>query len=144
NRIRRIDAGGVITTIAGVGPSGFAGDGGLATDADLFGPGALAFDHAGNLYVADANNNRIRRIDAAGVITTVAGTGDMGPAGDGGPATAAQLFQPNGVALDTLGNIYIADTGNNLIRRIDSAGIITTVAGTGYGGYTGDGVAATS
>ncbi len=130
HRIRRIDAAGAITTFAGTGESGFSGDGGPATQAQLSSPGGAALDEAGNLYIADNGNQRIRRVDAAGTIATVAGTGESGFDGDGGPVTQALLSGPRGVAVDKEGNFYIADSGNHRIRRVDSAGIVTTVAGT--------------
>ena len=121
----------VITTVAGTGERGFGGDGGPATAALLAGPVDVALDGAGNLFIADGPNHRVRRVDAAtGVITTVAGTGEGGFGGDGGPATAAQLGFPSDVALDGAGNLFIASGGR--VRRVDAAtGIITTVAGTG-------------
>ena len=147
-RIRKVDAAGVISTVAGAGTRGYGGDGGAATEAQL-GPRGVALDGAGNLYIADQNNHRIRKVDAAGVISTVAGDGTRGSGGDGGPAVAAQLDLPNGVALDGLGNLYIADTGNHRIRKVDAAGVISTVAGDGEvgfgaGGYGGDGGPATA
>jgi sugar lactone lactonase YvrE len=141
NRVRVVDANGVITTFAGTGTAGSAGDGGLATSAQLAGPSGVAVDGAGNVFVADTVNSRIRRIDPAGVITTVAGT-TSGSSGDGGPATSAQLMLPFAVALDGAGSLYIADTANQTIRRVDPAGIITTVAGTTLGNI-GDGGLAT-
>ena len=135
--IRRIDAGGVITTIAGTGVRGFSGDGGPATEAQFATPTDLAADGSGNLYVADSANHRIRRIDAGGVITTIAGTGVRGFSGDGGPATEAQIAAPGGLALDGSGNLYVADSGNNRIRRIDAEGVVTTIAGSGPGFYLG-------
>lgn len=144
--IRRVDkATGIITTVAGNGTSGYSGDGGLATAARLSYPNSVAVDGAGNLYIADEANERIRRVDkATGLITTVAGTGDWGYSGDGGPATAAQFNSPYGITLDGSGNIYFADYGNYCFRRIDKAtGIITTVAGNGTMGYSGDGGPAT-
>ncbi len=146
---------GTITTIAGTGTFGLSGDGGPAISAQFAGPTALAFDGAGNLYVADQSNSRIRQVAAkTGVITTVAGSQQSGYSGDGGPATSAQLNLPNGVAADSGGNLYIADSFNNVIRKVNASnGIISTVAGNGYGasqvgaytgGYTGDGGPATS
>lgn len=131
----------IITTVAGTGGKGFAGDGGPATEARLNGPFDLAFDRAGNLYFSDTFNHRIRRIDArTGVIATVAGTGEAGYAGDRGPATGAALNEPYGIVLDRVGNIYTADRLNRRVRRIDAAsGIITTIAGTGEAAYSGDG-----
>ena len=146
-RVRRVDAiTGVITTVAGTGTRGFSGDGGPATHAQLDTPVGVAVDAAGNLFIADDTNNRIRKVDVTtGVITTVAGTGTGGFSGDGGPATGAQLAAPIGVAVDAAGNLFIADTGNQRVRRVDAAtGVITTVAGTGTGGFAGDGGFATS
>ena len=142
-QIRRIDTGGVITTIAGTGERGYSGDGGPATEAQLVGPSGLLVDGSGNLYVTDLFNNRIRRIDAEGVITTIAGTGERGYSGDGGPAAEAQLAWPSGLLVDGLGNLYVADRANNRIRRIDAEGVITTIAGTGDWGFGGDGGPAT-
>ena len=142
-RIRRIDPEGVITTFAGTGAPGFSGDGGPATEAQFGPPYGLALDGSGNLYVADLGNHRIRRIDPEGVITTIAGTGERGFGGDGGPATEAQLNRPYGLAVDTSGNLYVADQGNRRIRRIDPEGVITTIAGTGEWGFSGDGGPAT-
>jgi len=143
HRIRRVSKG-VITTFAGTGISGFSGDGGLARNAMLSYPVGLVFDSAGNLIVADGGNNRIRRIDTMGTITTIAGTGTAGFSGDGGPALLAELDSPYGLALDTAGNLYFSDILNERVRRIDTGGFITTVAGNGTAGYNGDGIAATS
>ena len=119
NRIRKVDTAGVITTVAGYGPNGFSGDGGPAAAAQLYWPRGVAVDGAGNLYIADYYNNRIRKVDySTGVITTVAGTGMSGYSGDGGLPTEAQLNRPQHVALDGAGNLYIADTLNNRIRRV--------------------------
>ena len=143
HRVRKIDVSGTITTLAGTGAEGYAGDGGPATEARLRYPGGVAVDAAGNVYVADWGNQRIRRIDASGTITTLAGTGARGYAGDGGPATEARLRIPRGVAVDAAGNVYVADEGNHRVRKIDASGTITTVAGTGTRGYAGDGGPAT-
>ena len=144
NRIRRLDANGNITTVAGNGTSAYSGDGGAATNAGLTVLG-VAFDAFGNLYFADYSNSRIRMVDVNGIISTVAGkTSFVHYAGDGGPASNASLYSPSGVALDATGNCYIADGGNNRIRRVDTNGIITTVAGNGGLGYSGDGGAATN
>ncbi len=144
HRIRKVDASGNISTVAGTGSGGFGGDGGAASAAQLNSPAELAVDSAGNLYIADYNNHRIRKIDASGDISTVAGTGTAGFSGDGGAATSAEIANPFGVALDGAGNLYIADTFNNRIRKVDASGNISTVAGTGTGDFSGDGGAATS
>src|SRR6185312_8282860 len=120
----------------------FSGDGGAAISAALDHPAALALDGAGNLYIADTDNHRIRKISGA-TITTVAGNGEQGFSGDGGAATAAGIDSPNGVAVDAAGNIYIADTHNQRIRKV-SNGTISTIAGNGSKSYGGDGGAATS
>ena len=142
-RIRRIDPSGAITTVAGTGVTGYSGDGGPATAAQFDGPRSLAGDAAGNLYVADDNNHRIRRIDPAGLVMTVAGTGVEGSAGDGGPARSAQLNHPRGVAVDGRGAVFIADSMSHRIRMVDPTGVISTVAGCGRQGYGGDGGPAT-
>jgi hypothetical protein len=140
NRIREV-SGGIIATIAGTGAASFSGDGGPAAAAALDYPTALAIDSNGNLYIADTNNSRIREI-SAGLISTVAGNGQQTYSGDGGPAIAAGLDSPNGVAVDAAFNLYIGDTHNQRIRMVAAAtGIITTLAGTGVKGYTGDGAA---
>ena len=138
-RIRKIDATGKISTIAGVGAAGYSGDGGSAILAKLKNPSGIAVDSAGNVFFADMGNNRIRKISASGMITTVAGTGAARFSGDGGPAASAAIKQAEGVAVDSKGNIYVSDTGNNRIRMIDATGIIKTVAGTGAAGFSGDG-----
>ena len=129
----------VISTAAGTGTAGSSGDGGPATGAQVNAPFGVTVDGAGNLYIADWLNNRVRKVDTAGVITTVAGTGARDNWGDFGAATAAALNGPDSVAVDSAGNIYIADSANNKIRRVDTSGIITTIAGTGSPGYNGDG-----
>lgn len=143
NVIRKVNTAGIISTLAGNGTSGFSGDGGAATGAQLAGPDGVAVDKAGNLYIADSGNMRIRKVSAAGIITTVAGSGNCCNEGDGGPATSAQLSFPSGVAVDTAGNLYIADNGDNRIRMVNSASIISTIAGNGGPGYSGDGGSAT-
>jgi sugar lactone lactonase YvrE len=147
-RVRKVDTSGTITTFAGNGTLGFSGDGGPATSAKLYNPSDVAFDGAGNLYIADAFNNRVRKVDTSGTITTVAGTGSKGFSGDGGPATSAKLNYPVALAFDAAGNLYIDDTRNNRIRKVDTAGTITTFAGSGgtgprNGGFSGDGGPAT-
>jgi uncharacterized protein (TIGR03437 family) len=138
NRVRRVSASGIISTVAGNGTTGFSGDGGPATSASLFAPRSVATDTAGNLYIAEAGNNRIRKVSTDGIITTVAGNGVTGSTGDGGPATSASLFGPWSVAVDGAGDIYIGGQDNR-VRKVSTAGIITTVAGNGTYGISGDG-----
>ena len=145
NRIRQINpATGIITTIAGTGAAGFGGDGGLATAAKLKQPFGLAFDKSGNLFFADFGNQRIRRIDTTGKIGTVAGNGIAGFSGDGGKATLASLNYPHYVTFDSAGNLYISDTNNFRVRKVDTTGTITTYAGSGLQGCAGDGSLATA
>ncbi|GAB3690755.1 hypothetical protein GCM10027592_08240 [Spirosoma flavus] len=129
HRICKLDTNGVLTTVAGNGTLGFNGDGGLATAASLARPWGITVDGLGNIFIADTENHRIRKIDTNGIITTVAGTGVSALSGDGGPATAASLNQPRGITTDNQGNLFIADQGNNRIRKIDTNGTIKTVAG---------------
>lgn len=142
--VRRIGTGGLVTTVAGTGTAGSTGDGGPATSARLNSPTRLTFDDEGNLYIADSGNHRIRKVSPTGTISTVAGTGTAGSTGDGGPATSARLRNPYDVAFGPDGSLYIADRGNHRIRRVDPAGTITTVAGTGTAGYNGDDIPATT
>ncbi len=143
-RIRKVAASGVITTVAGTGVAGYNGDGGVATSAQLNYPFSVVVDSSGNLFIDDYGNQRIRKVATSGIITTVAGTGVAGYNGDGGVATSAQLNDPWGVTVDSSGNLFIADYGNQRIRKVATSGIITTVAGTGVAGYNGDGADATS
>lgn len=143
HRIRKVTPSGVISTFAGTGIAGFGGDGGLARNATLSYPSGILFDSAGNMLVSDDGNNRIRKIDTSGIITTIAGTGVASYSGDGGPALAAALDQPWALALDATGNLYFSDILNERVRKIDTAGIITTVAGNGIEGYSGDSGSAT-
>ncbi len=148
NRVRIVAANGVIANLTGNGTAGFSGDGGPAGAAQVNGPRDAAFDAAGNIYIADRDNDRIRRIAPNGIITTVAGSGGRGFSGDGGPALAAELNNPVGVAVDAAGNLYIADALNRRIRKVAPDGIITTFAGTGApvtvsGGDGGPAAAAT-
>jgi sugar lactone lactonase YvrE len=141
NIIRRIDAAsGAISTVAGIGSAAYSGDNAAATSAELNAPSKVVLDAAGNLYIADTGNNRIRYVSAAtGIITTIAGNGTADYKGDGGPATAATLDRPQGLALDLGGHVYVADTGNNVIRWFGPGGNITTLVGTGVAGDSGDG-----
>jgi sugar lactone lactonase YvrE len=144
NRIRKI-AGGTLTTIAGNGQSNFGGDFGPATNAQMSGPAGVAVDNAGNIYISDFLNNRVRMVTPAGVISTYAGNGVAGFSGDGGPATSAALSQPAGLVVDSAGNLYIADSNNSAVRKVTPGGVISTVAGTGgVQGFSGDGGQATS
>jgi sugar lactone lactonase YvrE len=147
NRIRKISSSGIITTVAGNGTSGYSGDGGQATSAQLDSPHAVAVDSFGNLFIADSDNHRIRKVDSSGFITTAAGIGSgwnsAKYSGDGGPAILAKLWQPEGIAVDSAGNLFISDSSNNRIRKVDSSGIITTVAGNGTTEFSGDGGPAT-
>ena len=143
-RIRRINSVGVVSTYAGTGICGYGGDGGPATSAMLSYSYGAAFDGHGNLLVADTGNNRIRKITPAGMITTIAGNGTFGYSGDGGAALEASLAAPGAVSADPRGNLYVADEANYVIRKVDSAGIIHTVAGNHTYGFSGDGGMATS
>lgn len=138
NRIRVVSPTGEITTIAGTGEAGYDGDG-PATQRQLNYPGGVAVDARGYVYVADTYNNRVRCILPGGAMRTIAGTGHAGYGGDGGPASGAVLNHPEGVAVDLAGRVYVADTYNNRIRLIDTTGRITTLAGTGVAGFSGDG-----
>src|SRR5208337_2814934 len=137
-RIRKLDANGNISTVAGSGTAGFAGDGAAASAAELNQPAGVAVDSAGNLYVADQGNQRIRKVDTGGNISTVAGNGTAGFGGDGAAATAAELNQPVGVAVDSAGNLYVADQGNQRIRKVDTSGNISTVASISNAGVAVD------
>jgi sugar lactone lactonase YvrE len=141
HRVRRIDPRtGIINTVAGNGQKGFSGDGGPATAAQFDAPHGVAVDRAGNLYIVDQNNSRIRKVDAGtGIVTTFAGGGSFGRLGDGGPANAAYLSSPADLAFDSAGNLYFSDRFNNRIRKVAAGtGIITTVAGTGQQGTSGN------
>ena len=144
NRIRKVTPSGTITTIAGTGIPGSTGDGGAATLALLNGPISIVTDGNGNFYFSDQVNQKIRKINASGVISTIAGTGVAGFSGDGGNATAAQMNNPTGITMDAAGNIFIADQYNQRVRKVNTAGVISTVAGNGTSGFGGDGLAATA
>jgi sugar lactone lactonase YvrE len=139
NRIRKIDASGIISTLAGNGTAGFSGDNGPALSAELNSPSGIAVDATGTVYFTDYNNNRVRKISTGGIISTVAGTNVQGYSGDGNSAGLAELNGPRGIAIDAAGNLYIADSGNNRVRKISANGIIYTVAGNGNAGFSGDG-----
>jgi uncharacterized protein (TIGR03437 family) len=143
HRVRKVTAAGIMQTVAGSGSPDFFGDGGSASQARLNTPYGVAADRAGNLYIADLGNNRVRKVGPDGVITTVAGTGQAASAGDGGPALAAQLNAPRNLAVDGFGGLYIAEFGGHRIRLVTPDGLIQTVAGTGVSGSFGEGVAAT-
>ena len=144
NRVRKVDPSGIITTFAGNGVAFFGGDGGPATAAKIQYPTGVATDHMGNLYVADNGNNRIRKINSAGIINTIAGSAAYGFAGDGGPSTASKLYYPRSVCTDISGNVYITDIQNFRIRKINTLGIISTIIGNGTEGFSGDGGPATA
>jgi len=148
NRIRKVNVSGTITTIAGNGTAGFTGDGGSASSAEFNEPAALAIASNGNIYIGDYLNHRVRMINKAGIINTVAGSGNRSSYGDGGPALDAELSGPGEIRLDNYGNVYITDGHNNAVRKAEkSTGIITTVAGANNGdifGYNGDGILATA
>ncbi len=139
NLIREVDSTGTIRTIVGTGSSGFKGDNGPALNAVLNDPKGIVFDTAGNLLIADTGNNRIRKVDAAGIITTVVGNGGHGGAGDGGPALAAELWEPRTLAIGSGGEIYFTEPKIHRIRKVDANGIITRLAGTSLPGFSGDG-----
>jgi sugar lactone lactonase YvrE len=142
--VRKISTSGILSTIAGSGTSGFSGDGGSATLAKLSSPSGVAVDGSGNIYIADYSNYRVRKVTPAGIITTCAGNGGSGDLGDGGLATTAEMNYVYGIAVDGSGNLYIADADHNVIRKVNTSGIITTVAGSAMGGYSGDGGPATA
>jgi hypothetical protein len=144
NRVRKITPAGIISTFAGTGAGSSTGDGGLATSATLNGPNGVALDSAGNVYIGEEHGARVRKVTTAGIISTVAGNGTQGYSGDGGPATSAELTDPENITVDSSGNLYIADTYGNRIRKVNTSGTISTFAGTGTAGYNGDNIAATS
>ena len=133
NVIRKVDINGIITTFAGNGSGFYSGDGGAATNAGIGLPRCASLDDSGNIYIADQTNYRVRKVNTSGIISTVAGDGAYGYSGDGGAATNAELGDPTAVAIDNSGNIYIADGGDNVIRKVNTKGIISTLAGTDPG-----------
>jgi adhesin/invasin len=144
NRIRKVTPDGTVTTVVGNGAASFGGDNGQAVNAQTNQPRAIIFNPAGDLYIADSGNDRVRKVATNGIITTIAGNGTRGNAGDGKQATNAQLNNPYGLALDSAGNLYVADAYNSKVRRVDPSGVITTYAGTGTPGSSGDGGQATA
>jgi len=128
NSVLKMDMNGILTRVAGTGQNGYSGDGGMASSAQLGWPAGLALDDAGNLYIAENANHRVRKVSPSGIISTVAGNGSAGYSGDGGQAVNAQLNFPIGLAVDMSGNLYIADTGNHRVRKVSVDGIITTDA----------------
>jgi sugar lactone lactonase YvrE len=143
-RIRKIDSNGIITTIAGTGVQGNTGDNGLATEATIDDPSYIAVDQFDNIYFTEPARRLVRKISNSGIITTIAGTGELQYNGDNIPATSANIHAPFGVAVDNQGNVFIAECLGQRIRKINAAGIISTVGGTGLQGYDGDGIVATS
>ncbi|RST16891.1 hypothetical protein E2C00_33090 [Streptomyces sp. WAC05374] len=144
HRVRQVTPDGQIRTVAGTGAPGFSGDGGPAVSARLNSPYGVAVDGAGSLYITDAENHRVRKVARDGTISTVAGTGTDGFSGDGGPATSARMDFPLGVVADTTGTLYVSDHNNHRVRKVAGDGTISTVAGTGTDGFSGDGGPATS
>jgi len=139
NVVREVDIAGTVTTVAGDGRAKYSGDHGPARSASLNHPGGIAVDEAGNLYINDENNFAIRKVNTNQMISTIAGNGKSGYSGDGGPATKARIAGALGVAVDAGGNVYIADTGNCVIRKVNTKGVISTVVGNGAAAYFGDG-----
>ena len=144
NVVREVNTAGIISTAAGTGTANYSGDGGPATSATLTNPTDVAFNAAGDLFIADSGNEVIREVNQSGIISTVVGNGTTGYSGDGGPAASAELDNPSAVTFDTSGNMFIADTGNEVIREVTPAGVISTAVGNGSQGYSGDGGPATS
>lgn len=144
NYIRKINAAGVISTIAGTGVAGYIGDGFAATSAKINAPFAVFVDPAGNVFFSDYNNNVIRKISTSGIISTIAGNGTAGYLGDGLQATVAELNHPTGISFDGAGNLYIGDFSNQRVRKVNTSGVISTFAGNGTPGWTADGVQATA
>ena len=137
HRVRKVAADGTIATVAGTGNGGYNGDGTAAT-AMLYFPAAVAIDPAGNVLIADSNNNRIRKLNTLGMISTIAGTGTRGSTGDSHAATSALINSPTGIAVDTFGNFYISEFSGSRIRMVEASGLISTIAGNGISGFSGD------
>jgi len=149
NRVRKVNTVGIISTFAGTGTAAYSGDGGQATAAELNTPDWIIFDASGNLYISDAQNNRVRKVNTSGIISTIIGNGTGAYSGDGGQATLAEINLPSGLVFDATGNLYVSDYWNNRIRKVNTSGIISTIAGNGFGapgsgGYSGDGGQATA
>ncbi|MCD6013442.1 MAG: hypothetical protein K0Q79_3304 [Flavipsychrobacter sp.] len=144
SRIRKINAAGIITTVAGNGVGGYSGDGGPATAASISNPNGLWIDPAGNIYIPDQGTNYVRKVNTAGIINRIAGSGVAGFSGDGGPATLARFNLTDNVAVDPAGNVFVTDWSNDRLRRINTSGIINTYVGTGTLGFSGDGGSATA
>jgi uncharacterized protein (TIGR03437 family) len=143
HQVVKVSTTGVLTTVAGTGFGGYSGDNGPAVSAQLNNPAGIAVDRLGNVFIADYGNHRIRKVDTSGIITAVAGNGTPAYLGDNRAATSASLYNPSGVAVDNAGNVYIADTSNAAVRKVDTSGVITTIAGNGTLGASGDGGPAT-
>lgn len=139
NVVRKISAGRIVTTVAGNGTPGFSGDGGPATSAQLWYPCQVGVDLAGNIYIPDADNNRVRKVSTSGIITTIAGNGGQNSTGDGGPAALAEFALPCSIVVDNAGNIFVGENSSYVVRKIDPSGIVTDFAGNGTYGYSGDG-----
>ncbi len=144
DRIRKVNSVGIITTFAGIGSANYSGDGGPANMAEISPRGGVATDAFGNVYIADYYNQRIRKVNSSGIISTFAGTGTNGYSGDGGAATNAKISNPVNIAVDLAGNVYIPDYFGNRIRKVNTLGVISTIAGTGVQGFSGDGGPATN
>jgi sugar lactone lactonase YvrE len=144
NTVIKVTPTGNITSVAGTGSGGYSGDNGPAISAQIVEPSGIAVDSQGNVYIADSGNNRVRKVNPGGTITTIAGNGQYGYLGDGGPATNASFKGPSSVAVDSAGNVFVSDYNNCVLRRIDPSGIVATIAGTGQCGDAGDGGPAAS
>ncbi len=144
SRVRKINTSGTISTVAGNGVASYSGDGGAATDAEIYKDVSVTVDGSDNIYIADQFNNRVRKVNTSGIISTVAGNGVGSFSGDGGAATSAEIYSPTDLKVDRAGNIFIADVLNQRVRKVNTSGIISTIAGNGIIGYSGDGSQATN